>query len=147
VVSRILEVTLRKLVVFPVVLLAATYVGAARSDQELGAGARPSTTPTAVGQGYDTIIGFVRVGAVTGAATTSGGGDNPSSADITICESSEDVRTALHVNESASVSYAGFGSASQKLDLFRSLKLNKNSISVVVYARHIKAVETLLNPT
>ena len=156
-VSRILELTLRKSVLLPVVLLAATYVSAARSDEgktmalpemaPLGAGAQPSATPTAVGQGYDTIIGFVRVGAVTGAVTTSGGADNPSSADITICEGSEDVRSALHINESASVSYAGFGSASQKLDLFRSLKLTKNSISVVVYARHIKSVETLLNPT
>jgi hypothetical protein len=98
--------------------------------------------PVAVFQGYDSVTGAGRSTAVQGQTQTVGG---PSSVTCQVCEDTSTLATTLNISQSLSVGFGPSFSGDEKMNFLRSLNVTTTSISIVVYARHLKGKEVATN--
>jgi hypothetical protein len=99
-------------------------------------------TPVAVFEGYDSVTGAGRSTAVRGEIQTVGGSSGVS---YRVCEDISSLAQTLNISQSLSVSYASIGSLDEKMDFVRKLNVTTNSISIVVYARHVLGTDVVTN--
>jgi len=93
--------------------------------------------------GYDSISGEIRNTALTG-QTRRGGAT--STVNISVCEGVKALSDALHINQSLSIDFAGVVKIDQKLEFVKSQKATSESVSIVVYARHVTGTISVDDP-
>jgi hypothetical protein len=98
------------------------------------------STPVAVFQGYDSVTGAGRSTAVRGQTQTVGGSSGVS---YRVCQDISTLAQTLNISQSLSVGYGPIGSVDEKMDFMRKLNVTTNSISIVVYARHVLGTDVV----
>ena len=96
--------------------------------------------PVAVFQGYDSVTGSGLSTALTGETKTVGG---TSSVSYRICTDIETLSSALEIDQSLSVSFGPVGNVDQKTKFVHNLNITTFSVSIVVFARHLKGSEVM----
>lgn len=97
--------------------------------------------PSALFQGYDSVVGDKRDPAVTGEVISVGA---ESSVDYNVCTDASAVRKSLEIDASAAMDNGAAG-ISAKVRFFNSLEITTNSLSIVVHAKHVLARDTTQN--
>jgi hypothetical protein len=98
--------------------------------------------PVGVFQGYDSVTGAGRSTAVSGETQTVGGSSGVA---YRVCMDVSTLAQTLNISQSLSVSYGPIGSVDEKMDFMRKLNVTTNSISIVVYARHVLGTDVVTN--
>ena len=94
--------------------------------------------PAETFQGYDSVSGRGLSTALSGTISNRGG---ESTVNCTVCTSLTQLKEALEINQSLSVSYGPIGSIDQKMSFLRTLDVTTNSVSIVVYAKHSYGID------
>jgi hypothetical protein len=98
--------------------------------------------PEELGMGYDRVQrGKLEYCAVAGKSKRTELAEN--NCHFRVCETAQEVATALNIDTSVSVSYLSVASASVKSQFIESLKLTTRSVTIVVYAYRESAKWTL----
>ncbi|MGF6482000.1 jacalin-like lectin [Paraburkholderia sp. JPY419] len=103
-----------------------------------------ASTPAALFQGYDSIVGDTRFTAVSGTHADSGAS---SIVEYHMYTDADSLRRNLGISQSASASFGPFGGGDEKASFYDSLQTTKYSVSIVIHATHILSTETATNAT
>jgi Jacalin-like lectin domain len=99
-----------------------------------------SLVVSALGQGYDSVLGRALSTAVSGTVANTSAIGKLSFKRITDLET---LATSLDVSQSLSVTYGSIASGSEKTDFVSNLNLTTYSVSIIVHARHVSGIHAL----
>jgi len=100
------------------------------------------SAPTALFQGYNSVLGTGLSTAVEGESAVDGG---KSEVRCSVCISVEELAKSLSIDQSLSVGFGPLGGIEEKVSFMSSLKVTTYSLSVTVYAKHEAGAKSRTN--
>ncbi|ARJ64978.1 hypothetical protein WV31_04500 [Magnetospirillum sp. ME-1] len=97
------------------------------------------SAPTALFQGYNSVLGNGLSTAVDGKSAPDGA---KSEVRCSVSISIEELAQSLSIDQSLSVGFGPLGGIDEKVSFMTSLKVTTYSVSVTVYAKHVKGAES-----